>query len=62
MNLITYRCVNHQGETWGYDITGYPADWVIDMQKHAGETYYIVNVLPVTDEWAAEWDGKLKGQ
>ena len=45
----------------GYAISNDPAAWLVGTQEHAGETYFIVNVLPVTEKWAKKYGGELKG-
>lgn len=62
-NLITYNCVRYVGnDMMGHTITDEdPIEWLAYTQKFNNETYFIVNVLPLTDEQAKKYKGELRG-
>ena len=61
MFLITYRCEGRDRVLWGYSVDESPIDWLIRTQEFEDETYYIVNVLPISKKVADEIDGTLNG-
>lgn len=62
MVLITYRCESALGkETWGYSIDNDPIEFIEKVQKYKEETYFIINVLPISSRRAKEWRKKLRG-
>ena len=54
--LITYWYV--KGKSLHYDIVDNVEAWVEEMQKY-DDDYLLINVLPVTAEFAKKWDGAL---
>jgi len=54
--LITYWYV--KGQSFHYDIVDNIETWVEEMQRY--DDYVLINALPVTDEFAEKWDGKLR--
>ena len=62
MFLITYLSVNKKGtKIYGYSLAKSVENWLAYTQNFEDETYFILNVLPVSKEWAEKWDGELKG-
>jgi len=58
--LITYRCEQRGHVTWGCDIATSIEDWVAKVQQYE-EVYLLVNVQPVSKEFAEKYDGALRG-
>jgi len=54
--LITYWYV--KGQSFHYDIVDNIETWVEEMQRY--DDYVLISALPVTDEFAEKWDGKLR--
>lgn len=60
--LITYRCSSSSyKELLAYTIADDPFEWLLSTQKYKDETYFIVNVLPITKKQAKEYNGALRG-
>lgn len=64
MNLITYRCQDDETGrvSYGYSFAECPEKWIIETEVYAGETYLIVNVMPVSDDFYKKNAGTLKGE
>jgi hypothetical protein len=60
--LITYRCEDSNGGSWGYDFASDPMEWLIESQKYEDEVYYLINTQKVTPYQEQKWNGNLKGQ
>jgi hypothetical protein len=68
MVLITYHFKSSQipgHEGFHYDIAQSATDWIEEMERLvSGEnydgTYVLINVLPITDEQAARYNGNLQ--
>jgi hypothetical protein len=62
MVLITYRCIGQYGnDIWSYSFDESAEKFLEEVQQYDGEKYFIINVLPVSDEFYKNWDGKLNG-
>jgi hypothetical protein len=43
------------------EVTDDVVRWLENCQQYNGETYYLINQLPITDAEAARIDGELRG-
>lgn len=65
MVLITYQCVStkYNKEMLGYSFENSPEEFIERTQNYPlGEHYFILNVLPVSEDFYKKWKGKLKGE
>jgi hypothetical protein len=58
MFLITYYY--QDGESYHYEVVSSIEKWIDDCQKYEHDTYILINVLPISKEYADKWDGNLK--
>ena len=52
--LLTYVSVSLSDEgkivhTWGHEVVSDPIGWLRSVQDFEGETYFIINILPISD-------------
>jgi hypothetical protein len=66
MVLITYHFKSHKHTTnsgsFHYSVAKSATDWIEEMEAQAYDdgNYILVNVLEITDEQAARYDGALQ--
>ncbi len=59
--LITYHCHCYSGDRpggIGHTIADSSEDFIEEYHQYQDETYYILNVLEISDEKAEEWQSK----
>lgn len=63
MYLITYKCDNKYSNksSTGHSFTSNPEEWLGGVQDYQDETYFIINVLEVSEDFYNYYNGRLKG-
>ena len=61
--LLTIRFQHRRSSyvSYHYDITDNPEKWVEETQQFDDGDYFVINVMPISEEFAKKWDGELKG-
>lgn len=55
--LITSYFV--QGKSYHYDIVSDIEAWIEETQQYDDEWHILINVLPISKQFAEKWDGNL---